>query len=167
LDIEGLAVLDGRVWLGLRGPVLRGHAVVLELQPEAGEDGELHLRPLDGKPFRKHFLQLEGLGIRDMCRDGDDLLLLAGPTMALEGFLRVYRWLDAGSLAGDSISTDADEHLRALFELPFAIGHDRAEGLALTRHLEESALLVVYDDPAPERRVGRQSVLMDLYRLPA
>ncbi len=166
LDIEGLAVLDERVWLGLRGPVLRGHAVVLELAPRLGKDGDLHLEPLDERPFRKHFLQLQGLGIRDMCRCGDDLLLLAGPTMALEGFLRVYRWRGAAELAGDSISSSDDTQLEALFELPFSIGNDRAEGLALTRYLDEPALLVVYDDPAPERRAADHAVLMDLYRLP-
>lgn len=166
LDIEGLAVLDERVWLGLRGPVLRGYAVVLELAPGLGDDGDLHLQPLDDRPFRKHFLQLEGLGIRDMCRHGDDLLLLAGPTMALEGFLRVYRWRNAAGLDGDSISTTEDKHLEPLFELPFSIGNDRAEGLALTRCLDQPALLVVYDDPAPHRRVGQHAVLMDLFRLP-
>ena len=36
-DIEGVAVSGERVFLGLRGPVLRGWAVVLELHPE--EDG--------------------------------------------------------------------------------------------------------------------------------
>lgn len=32
LDIEGLAVRGNRLWLGLRGPVLRGHAVILDLE---------------------------------------------------------------------------------------------------------------------------------------
>ena len=32
LDIEGLAIKDGRLFLGLRGPVLRGWAIILELQ---------------------------------------------------------------------------------------------------------------------------------------
>ena len=31
------------------------------------------------------FLDLGGLGVRDLCPDGDDLLVLAGPTMALSG----------------------------------------------------------------------------------
>ncbi|WP_457090403.1 DUF3616 domain-containing protein [Microvirga sp. P5_D2] len=29
-DVEGLAVREGRISPGLRGPVLRGHAVVLD-----------------------------------------------------------------------------------------------------------------------------------------
>ena len=38
-----------------------------------------------GLPYRKHLLELGGLGIRDLCVDGDDLLILAGPTMDLDG----------------------------------------------------------------------------------
>ncbi|SEQ58865.1 Protein of unknown function [Nitrosomonas ureae] len=35
IDIEGLAcTLDGRVLVGMRGPVLRGIAIILELAPE-------------------------------------------------------------------------------------------------------------------------------------
>ncbi len=37
-DIEGLAVREDRLLLGLRGPVLRGHAFVLELSLE--QDGK-------------------------------------------------------------------------------------------------------------------------------
>ncbi len=33
LDVEGIAVRGDRVLLGLRGPVLRGWALVLELRP--------------------------------------------------------------------------------------------------------------------------------------
>ncbi|MNG03413.1 hypothetical protein D3C84_864920 [compost metagenome] len=35
--------------------------------------------------YRKHFFALNGLGFRDLCTSGDDLLILAGPTMDLDG----------------------------------------------------------------------------------
>lgn len=165
LDIEGMTVIGNRVFLGLRGPVLRGYAVILELQLDDAGPGLLSLTALGERPYRKHFLYLEGLGIRDMCRHGDDLLLLAGPTMALEGFLRVYRWRDAFAHDGDSLTGPDDAALSILFELPFTIGEDRAEGLALTCWHDLAALLVVYDDPAPVRRIGDYALLMDLYRL--
>jgi hypothetical protein len=42
LDIEGLAVTSqGQVFVGLRGPVLRGWALVLELNPEEDKHGRL------------------------------------------------------------------------------------------------------------------------------
>ncbi len=64
LDVEGLAVTDdGRVYAGLRGPVLRGWAVVLALAVETAgtlkKGQRLQVRKGDG--FRKHFLDLGGL----------------------------------------------------------------------------------------------------------
>jgi hypothetical protein len=84
LDVEGIAVSGPRVHLGLRGPVLRGWAVVLELRPVVDPDApeRLLLRPLaDGRRYRTHVLRLDGLGVRDLCPHGADLLVLAGPTM--------------------------------------------------------------------------------------
>ena len=66
-DIEGLAVDGRRLLLGLRGPVLRGWSALLEIAVEARGD-QLRLVPLDdsGTLIRKHFLQLDGLGVRDL-----------------------------------------------------------------------------------------------------
>ena len=88
LDIEGIAVRGERVYLGLRGPVLRGWAFVLELRPYVDDDepDRLRLRPFeDGQPYRKHVLDLDGLGVRDLCPAGDDLLVLAGPASCSPG----------------------------------------------------------------------------------
>ena len=92
-DIEGLAVDGERLLLGLRGPVLRGWSAVLEIAVEPHGD-ELRLKPLDddGTLLRKHFLNLDGRGVRDLHFSGDDLHLLAGPTMVLDGDIGVYRW---------------------------------------------------------------------------
>jgi hypothetical protein len=101
-DVEGLAVAGDRLFLGLCGPVLRGWAVVLELRPDGDE---LALRRFDGRKrrrVRKHFPQLGVLGVRDLCLHGDDLLVLAGPTMDLDGPVRVLRWRDAVRHARDA-----------------------------------------------------------------
>ncbi len=92
-DIEGLAVDGRRLLLGLRGPVLRGWSALLEIAVESRRD-PLRLVPLDGSGtlIRKHFLQLDGLGIRDLHFSGDDLYILAGPTMVLNGEVRVFSW---------------------------------------------------------------------------
>ena len=51
------------------------------------------LRPFDdGRGYRKHVLRLDGLGVRDLCPHGEDLLVLAGPTMDLDGPVHVFRW---------------------------------------------------------------------------
>lgn len=169
LDIEGLAVLGDRVLLGLRGPVLRGHALILEFGVEPHGDSLLVPKALStGRRFRKHLMQLDGLGIRELCRKGDDLLLLAGPTMALSGPNRVYRLV--GGLPDrtdeDTFTRQEPGRLERLFDIPFQEGCDHAEGMALHSWFDEhDSVLVVYDTPAPERRIGELSVLADVFRL--
>lgn len=168
-DIEGLAVFDRRLLLGLRGPVLRGWATMLEIEPEEAGKGQLGLAALDddGRRYAKHFLDLGGLGIRELARDGDDLLILAGPTMALDGTLRVYRLRDATALGNDSVTGTGDGRLSAVFELPLPAGGDYAEGLALLPWRGQPGLLVVYDGPLPSRRPASGAVFADVYWLHA
>ncbi|MGH4014826.1 MAG: DUF3616 domain-containing protein [Pseudonocardiaceae bacterium] len=162
-DVEGIAVHRESLYLGLRGPVLRGWAVLLEIQPQdSGKPGRLELAPLaDDSLYRKYFLDLGGLGVRDLCPDGDDLLVLAGPSMDLDGPVRVYRWHDA--LGGDSPQVVRNNALTRELDLPYGEGDDHAEGIAL---LPGRRLLVVYDSPAPERLVEPDTVLADLFALP-
>lgn len=65
-DIEGMAVIGSRLLLGLRGPVLRGWAVLLEIEPELNDDPSetLVLKKIgpQGRRYRKHFFALNGLG---------------------------------------------------------------------------------------------------------
>ncbi len=100
LDVEGIAVHGESLYVGLRGPALRGWAVVLEVLPcdDPGTPGRLVFGPFpDGTRYRKHLLDLGGLGVRDLCPDGADLLVLAGPSMALSGPVRVHRWRERGA----------------------------------------------------------------------
>jgi hypothetical protein len=60
IDVEGVAVLGSRVALGLRGPVIRTHAVLLEMEIVGKKSGSLELVG----PIAKRLLDLEGLGIR-------------------------------------------------------------------------------------------------------
>lgn len=167
-DIEGLAVLGKRLFLGLRGPVLRGWAMLLEIEPGDGTAGRLGLAELPGSDAlcNKHFLDLDGLGIRELARDGDDLLILAGPTMTLQGALRMYRLRDAADLPRDSITPSGNGRLEPLFDLPSVRDGDNAEGCALYGWLGQRGLLVVYDGPAEWRRPAPGSVYADVFRLP-
>jgi len=168
-DVEGLAVGGERLFLGLRGPVLRGWAVILELAPEAIAPDRLALRPLDGhRPYLKHFLKLDGLGVRDLCRHGDDLLILAGPSMDLDGPVRVFRWPGGARPHADGELVPADVP-QAVLDLPFGRGDDHAEGMTLfsAEGSEKPALLVVYDAAAEARKQGGGSVLADVFPLPS
>lgn len=168
LDIEGLAVKGDRVFLGLRGPVLRGWAIILELALTEAEPGVLALRNLDksDQPYRKHFFDLQGLGIRELCFQDEDLLILAGPTMDLEGAMQIYRWHDVLDCEEETLIDQESKYLEQLFTLPFTLGGDQAEGLTLFSCLgQRQNLLVVYDSPCPERQVSDTEMLVDVFRL--
>lgn len=164
-NIEGLAVSEGRVFLGFRGPVLRGMAIILEISL-AAEGEVLTLEPIGkgGAPYRKHFVDLRGLGVRDLCFCGNNLIILAGPTVELEGAMAVFCWRDALASEEESFVYQS-EGLDLLFDLPFTLGSDHAEGLAGTSCLGQDALLVVYDDPDRSRFVGEAAVFADAFRL--
>ncbi len=172
-DIEGLAVDGQRLLLGLRGPVLRGWSAVLEMKVEPQGDG-LRLAPLDkaGTLLRKHFVELGGLGLRDLHFSGDDLLLLAGPTMALDGAIRVHRWAGARPVftANEEPVRFEPEACRRVATLPYGIGSNRAEALCqLPAALNavnggRPTWLVLYDAPGPGRLDGEHTVFGDLLR---
>jgi len=168
LDIEGLTVSGQTVFLGLRGPVLRGWAIVLEIQLEETAPGTLALKTLEnGKLYRKHFVDLNGLGIRELCLRGEDLLILAGPTMDLSGSMQVFQLKDVLCHSKDTLWDQESGALQILFDLPFTVGSDNAEGLTLFPCFEdEEALMVVYDSPHDRRRPDKQSIFADVFRLP-
>jgi hypothetical protein len=164
LDIEGIAVRGDRLYLGLRGPVLRGWAFVLEVRPyvDPADPGRLRLHDFsDGLPYRKHVLDLDGLGVRDLCPDGDDLLVLAGPTMDLDGPVRIYRWHDACRAPMPAIVRG--RLLSRVLELTYGEGDDHAEGLSL---LGDDRVLIVYDSPATARLTDDGAVIADVLLLP-
>jgi hypothetical protein len=166
-DIEGLAIDGTRIFLGLRGPVLRGWAVVLELEMEATEGPTLHLKPVGpkDKKYKKHFLDLAGMGIREMTPAGGDLLILAGPTMDLDGTIALFRWKNAlAHTKSSKKSMVYEKDVERLFDIPHGTGpnagRDKAEGIAL---LDNSHLLVVYDSPADARKRKPAGVVADIF----
>ncbi|MDY7226269.1 DUF3616 domain-containing protein [Hyalangium rubrum] len=168
LDIEGLVVTDtDRVFLGLRGPVLRGYAALLDMRLMGAGQGVLEPRPgKKGRRYAKHFLNLDGLGIRELCVRGEDLLVLAGPTMQVEAPIRLFRLRNFLELEGDNLLDQGKGVLEPLFDIPPVGQLDHAEGMANFSYFDESdSVLVVYDDPAPHRRHGARGVYADVFRL--
>jgi hypothetical protein len=79
LTVEGLAARDGKLYVGMRGPVLRdGNAVILEVPISTlfdGVPGEVVLHKLNlGKDTLGNLR-----GIRDLVPHMDSFLILAGP----------------------------------------------------------------------------------------
>jgi hypothetical protein len=152
-DIEGIAVAPGgRLFVGLRGPVIDGWACVLELRVDSEPDrrGHLQLGALPGRTgaqrtrYRKHFLDLSGGGIRDLCLVGRDLFVLSGPPMRGKGRSQVRLWRNA--LAARSERLLEEDDLPLLLDLPYREKKDHAEGITVlgwdARHV---LLLVIYD----------------------
>ena len=163
-DIEGLAISGDRIFIGLRGPVLRGWAGILEVSVAEADSFRLSLRDIgpEGRQYKKHFLDLNGLGVRDLCVDGRDLLILAGPTMNLDGPVAVFRWRDALDSSKEQFIFSDD--LERLLEVPNGAGFDHAEGMALVT--DPKRLLIVYDSPGSERKISETAVKADVFKLP-
>ncbi|OKH37582.1 hypothetical protein NIES2119_12820 [[Phormidium ambiguum] IAM M-71] len=160
-DIEGLAVYEDKIFLGLRGPVLRGWAIILEISVEESSPNTLKLKSLGDKLYKKHFVNLSGLGVRELAVDDKDLLVLAGPTMDLDGPVKLYRIENGVNLSEESLLKPT-----AILDIPFGEGVDHAEGLAFWRNGEsQKSLLVVYDSPAKERLQGKDGILIDVFPL--
>lgn len=180
-DIEGLSVANGRVYVGLRGPVLRGWAVVLSLVPQVKDDDpavltlatrEVARTGKDKKVERcyaKHFIDVAGMGIRELRATGKDLLVLAGPTMQLDGTIAVFRW--KGGATADRDCIVPAQAVKRLFDVPHGTGadagKDKAEGMTLwpAPRGQAKELLVVYDSPSDRRLRGEAGVLADLFPL--
>ena len=166
LDVEGMVVAGDRIFLGLRGPVLRGWAIILELQIAGTDDNGTLLLDRSGESgtsYQKRFLDLGGLGIRDLAVRGRDLLILAGPTMDLSGPVSVFLW--PSGIDSDR-AVMSRRRLRRVLDLPFGDGCDHAEGLSLFGNDPAGRdLLVAYDSPGPDRRLGAGQVTADIFRV--
>ncbi|TDN87416.1 uncharacterized protein DUF3616 [Salegentibacter sp. 24] len=164
-DIEGLAVLENRIFLGLRGPVLRGWAIIIEIELKETEPHLLELKKnkKTGKYLKKHFINLHGMGIRELVHQGKDLLVLAGPTMDLDGTMEIYRWKNACDKTDEQVVKRS--HIESIFVFPYRKekhGIDKAEGLALR---DDNNLLIAYDSPDQDRKIGENKVRLDLISL--
>jgi hypothetical protein len=137
IDIEGLAVdSNGKLFAGFRGPVLRGNLV-----PVLGFDFD---HP-DASDLR--FVNLGGLGIRDLTAVSGGFLLLAGPVGEGRPDFRIFFWNGTDAVPGKDRPKAAV--IDDLGEVPLPEPTAKAEGLAV---LAEDAtgfdVLVVFDGVA-------------------
>ena len=96
VNIEGLAIRDGRLYFGFRGPALNGVAYAMAVDADAlfsSGDVKAELTQLALGPNR---------GIRDMVAVSDGLLLLAGPddSPANRGVSWTVSWWDGKTASG-------------------------------------------------------------------
>lgn len=127
VDIEGIAVHDGWLYAGFRGPLDRGDALVLKFRfKNPAETAQLLTA------------NLGGLGIRDLTRVADGFLILAGPMDDAAGPYQLHHWDGNGGPGGKT---------RRLCTIPAKDGA-KAEGLAVLREDQAAyEFLVLYDGP--------------------
>jgi len=129
INIEGLAVKNGRLFFGFRGPVDDGRAHILAVDADGLFSGK------DARPARVSVNVGKGRAIRDLLAVSDGVLVLAGPDddekNASVGWI-VSRW-DGQETA------DPDGHIKTLATLDLAnvklhsCDHEpRPEALAVT-----------------------------------
>jgi len=139
IDIEGLAVKDGRLYFGFRGPVLRdGWVPILVTTWEDPESADVV------------YVQLDGRGIRDIAAVKDGFLILAGPIGDGDISYRVYFWNGSDQL---SSSTDAAKP-RRMAEFS-DLGDGKPEGLAVLNAQGKRYQVLVICDGLPEGGAAR------------
>ncbi len=142
-DVEGIVARDNRVWIGLRGPVLGQSAVILEMEMRETREGHLKARRIEGRSrLRKHFVDTDGQGIRDMKWDANDLLLVTGPVMSGDGPAAILRLHDFARRREEGYVGEDGRSL--VHRLPYRERVDHPEGLV---HLGGDEWLVIYDSP--------------------
>ena len=123
MDIEGIAVHDGWLYAGFRGPLDRSNALVMKFRFE-----------IPVKTAELLTVDLGGLGIRDLTRVADGFLVLAGPMDEAAGPYQMHHW-------------DGLRATRRLCTIPTKVGA-KAEGLAVLN--EATAFydfLILFDGP--------------------
>jgi Protein of unknown function (DUF3616) len=131
VDIEGLAVKDGRMYFGFRGPVLRGGWVPVMSLRWGDPDAAVAVS----------YVQLDGRGIRDMAAVKDGFLVLAGPVGDGDMSYRIYFWNGVDQLPL------ADKALQPQRIAEFAnLGIAKPEGLAVINENAASYDVLVISD---------------------
>jgi hypothetical protein len=86
-------------------------------------------------------------------------LILAGPTLDVDGPVKLFRWVN-------TLDTPENSFLNpeALFTVPNQLKADRAEGLTiLTPMTGQPSILITYDSPASDRLQDPHAVLADIF----
>jgi hypothetical protein len=134
VNIEGIAVKDGRMYLGLRGPSDNGNAIIISV------DADAVFAPDQDLNARAEKLHLgPATGIRDLATVSDGLLVLTGPVNKQEVTPSVRHWNPKTAALGQP---------RAL-KIPDLGTDAKAETLLVLRDVdgEPWRVLVMFDGP--------------------
>lgn len=136
IDIEGLAADNQYLYIGFRGPVLRGNFVPVMVTTFD-----------DVMDYELRFVQLAGNGIRDITRIQEGFLLIAGPVGDGLGPYQLYFWNGEDTIPGKD-RPDTSDYCRLLGEIPRPPDYPdaKAEGLTILEDQgKEMTAMIVYD----------------------
>lgn len=135
IDLEGLAFHQGQLFIGCRGPILRDGWVPIIV----GQFETLH------EKADVRYVQLGGLGIREMVKVRDGFLLIAGPLGAGPGGFHVYFWDGMDCLPGQRRDAVKPGRCIKLGSFPEPLDGN-PEGMVLLHETDDVyELLVVFD----------------------
>ncbi len=153
IDIEGIAIKDGWLYAGFRGPVLRENYVpVMKFKfDDPANNNELL------------YVQLGGRGIRDITTVSDGFLLLAGSVGDGEESYQLYHWDGKDVIPGNDLQEGELGSQRLLGEiLPPQQGKiiEKVEGIAVLQEKETGYQLVIAYDSA-----GSKETVLQYFRV--
>lgn len=147
IDIEGLAVRDGKLYAGFRGPILRDNFVpILEFE--------------FSKPIAHHrvlYVKLQGRGVRDMVAVKEGFLILAGPVGDGGQSYQIYLWNGEDIVCGEN-RPDAAKGLVLLGDVPMDTLGAKAEGITVISQSDSAYIVLMAFDGIENGGLQRYSV---------
>ena len=137
LDIEGLVTFRRKVYVGMRGPVVDNIALVAAI-------GMTRDFIIDETGILLHFVDLGGLGVRDLTRWGGGILILAGPVNGADSPFRLLQWTPRRT--GKIQDPEKVQDLQS--------GADHPEGICALHRAGADGLIVLYDSKSDKRISG-------------
>jgi hypothetical protein len=141
IDIEGIAIKDGWLYAGFRGPVLRENYVpVMKFRFDDPENSSELL-----------YVQLGGRGIRDITAVSDGFLLLSGSVGDGKESYQLYHWDGKDVVPGNDLKEGELGSLRCIGEIipPQEGGNEKkVEGIAVLQEEKNRYNIVIAYDGA-------------------
>jgi len=134
VDIEGIAVKEGWLYLGFRGPVFRGNYVpVMKVKFDAP------------KKYKLLYVNLGGRGIRDMTHVSNGFIIVAGPVGDGPASYQLYHWDGKDVIEGKNRTPKDIGKVKLLGEIrPPKNG--KVEGVVVLEENDASyEIIIVYD----------------------
>ncbi len=144
IDLEAVAIKDGRVFVGFRGPVLRdGYVPVLDF--DFDDPDEANLR----------FANLGGRGFRDLIAVEDGFLLIGGPVGDAPVSYELYFWNGEDCVPGTGITRTLPESLGTI---PLPSAEAKPEGITVLSETDSHYEVLIVFDGIAENNAGRYRV---------